>query len=152
MLMKTKFCFTGVCCFLLHFSMAQTLVKGTVVSANDSEPMIGVAILENGTTNGCITDMDGNYSISLQNSNATLTVSFVGYKTQTINVNGRNKIDIRMQEDLKVLDEVVVVGYGVQRKSDLTGAIASVGGDDIKNLATVDAAPPFKVRLPVFRF
>ena len=140
MLMKTKVLFLlAFVVFCCTSAMAQTLVKGTVVSANDSEPMIGVAILENGTTNGCITDMDGNYSISLQNSNATLTVSFVGYKTQTINVNGRNKIDIRMQEDLKVLDEVVVVGYGVQRKSDLTGAIASVGGDDIKNLATVDA-------------
>ena len=56
-------------------------IKGTVVSDNDSEPMIGVAILENGTTNGCITDLNGNYSIQVQNSNATLTVSFVGYKT-----------------------------------------------------------------------
>ena len=92
MLMKTKVLFLlAFVVFCCTSAMAQTLVKGTVVSANDSEPMIGVAILENGTTNGCITDMDGNYSISLQNSNATLTVSFVGYKTQTINVNGRNK-------------------------------------------------------------
>lgn len=70
MLMKTKVLFLlAFVVFCCTSAMAQTLVKGTVVSANDSEPMIGVAILENGTTNGCITDMDGNYSISLQNSN-----------------------------------------------------------------------------------
>lgn len=141
MLMKTRILFLLVfVAFCCSSAMAQIQqIKGTVVSDNDSEPMIGVAILENGTTNGCITDLNGNYSIQVQNSNATLTVSFVGYKTQTIKVNGRNQINIRMQEDLKVLDEVVVVGYGVQRKSDLTGAVASVNSDDIKNLATVDA-------------
>lgn len=119
--------------------MAQVQVKGTVVSNNNSEPLIGVAILESGTNNGCITDIDGNYSISVKDGNATLIVSFVGCKTQTIPVNGRSVIDIRMEEDTKLLDEVVVVGYGVQRKSDLTGSIASVDSDDIKNLATVDA-------------
>ena len=140
MLMKTRIllllAFVVFCCTT---AMAQTQVKGTVVSANDSEPMIGVAILEDGTTNGCITDLNGNYSLLVQNGNATLTVSFVGYKTQTINVNGRSVINIRLEEDTKVLDEVVVVGYGVQRKSDLTGAVASVNSDDIKNLSTVDA-------------
>ena len=115
MLMKTRILFLLVfVAFCCSSAMAQIQqIKGTVVSDNDSEPMIGVAILENGTTNGCITDLNGNYSIQVQNSNATLTVSFVGYKTQTIKVNGRNQINIRMQEDLKVLDEVVVVGYGV---------------------------------------
>lgn len=118
---------------------AQFQVKGTIVSGIDSEPMIGVAILENGTNNGAITDLTGNYSIQVRNSNATITVSFVGFKSQTIQVNGRNVININMEEDTKLIDEVVVVGYGVQKKSDLTGAIASVNGDDIKNLSTVDA-------------
>lgn len=140
MLMKTRIlfllAFVAFCCTA---AMAQIQVKGTVVSANDSEPMIGVAILESGTTNGCITDLNGNYSIQVKNSNATLIVSFVGCKTQNVKVNGRNVIDIRLEEDLKVLDEVVVIGYGVQRKSDLTGAVASVNSDDIKNLSTVDA-------------
>lgn len=140
MLMKTRIlfllAFVACCCTT---AMAQIQVKGTVVSDNDSEPMIGVAILESGTTNGCITDVDGNYTIQVKNSNATLIVSFVGYKTQNVKVNGRSVIDIRMEEDSKVLDEVVVVGYGVQRKSDLTGAVASVSSDDIKNLSTVDA-------------
>lgn len=119
---------------------AQIQIKGTVVSANDSEPMIGVAILEEGTSNGRITDLNGNYSIQVSNSNATLTVSFIGYKTQTVKVNGRSVINIRLEEDTQVLDEVVVVGYGVQRKSDLTGAVASVNSKDLKGLATTDAA------------
>lgn len=138
MLMKTRFLFLLV--FVIFCSsaiMAQIQVKGTVVS-NNNEPMIGVAILEKGTSNGCTTDLDGNYTIQV-NNDAILTVSFIGYKTQNINVNGRNVINIRMEEDTEVLDEVVVVGYGIQRKSDVTGSIASVGADDIKNLATVDA-------------
>jgi hypothetical protein len=80
---------------------AQFQVKGTIVSGIDSEPMIGVAILENGTNNGAITDLTGNYSIQVRNSNATITVSFVGFKSQTIQVNGRNVININMEEDTK---------------------------------------------------
>lgn len=118
---------------------AQFKVKGTIVSAKDSEPMIGVAISEKGTSNGIITDLDGNYTIQVQSGNSTLVVSYVGCKSQTIQVSDRNVINIRMEEDSKLLDEVVVVGYGVQKKSDLTGAIASVNGDEIKNLSTVDA-------------
>ena len=119
---------------------AQFQVKGTIVSDKDSEPMIGVAVLEKGTSNGTITDIDGNYSISVQNGNATLEVSYVGCRPQTIQVNGRNQIHIRLEEDSKMLDEVVVVGYGVQKKSDLTGAVASVGTKELKGLVTTDAA------------
>ena len=119
---------------------AQLQVKGTVVSANDSEPMIGVTILENGSHNGCITDLNGNYSILVESSNATLEASFIGYKSQTVKVSGRNVINFRLEEDTEVLDEVVVVGYGVQRKSDLTGSVASVKADELKGLSTTDAA------------
>lgn len=141
MLMKTRILFLLVfVAFCCNTAMAQVQVKGTVVSDNDSEPMISVAILESGTNNGCVTDADGNYSIQVKNSNATLIVSFIGYKTQTVKVNGRSVVNIRLQEDSELLDEVVVVGYGVQRKSDLTGAVSSVNSDDIKNLSIVDAA------------
>lgn len=140
MLMKTRILMLlSFVAFFFAAANAQTLVKGSVVSGNNSEPMIGVAILEDGTSNGCTTDLDGNYSIQVQNNDATLVVSFIGYKTQRIKVNGREVINIRMEEDTEVLEEVVVVGYGIQKKSDVTGAIASVGADDIKNLATVDA-------------
>ena len=150
MLMKTRILFLLVfVAFCCSSAMAQIQqIKGTVVSDNDSEPMIGVAILENGTTNGCITDLNGNYSIQVQNSNATLTVSFVGYKTQTIKVNGRNQINIRMQEDLKVLDEVVVVGYGVTSLVPLLPSTRTIS----KTLRQSMPEQLFKVRLPVFRF
>ena len=141
MLMKTRILFFLVfVTFCCTTAIAQIHIKGTVVSDNDSEPMVSVAILESGTDNGCITDLDGNYSLEVKNSNATLIVSFIGYQTQTVDVNGRSEIDIRMIEDSELLDEVVVVGYGVQRKSDLTGAVSSVNSDDIKNLSTIDAA------------
>lgn len=120
--MKNKvllfFALVVLCC---SSAWAQIQIKGTVVSENDSEPMIGVAILEVGTSNGVITDLDGNFNIQVKNENSQLEVSFVGYKKQIIKLQGRTNLNVRLVEDTKVLDEVVVVGYGVQRKSDLTG-------------------------------
>ena len=138
--MKTRLfallAFVVMCC---TSAFAQIQVKGNISDKN-SEPMIGVAIQEKGnTTNGTITDLDGNFTIQV-NSNATLVVSYIGYKTQEIALNGRTNLSIVMEEDAQVLDEVVVVGYGVQRKSDLTGSVASVKSDDLKNRSTTDAA------------
>lgn len=138
--MKTRIfvllAFVVMCC---SSAFAQIQVKGNVSDKN-SEPMIGVAIQEKGNNqNGTITDLDGNFSLSV-NSNATLVVSYIGYKTQEIALNGRTNLAIVMEEDAQVLDEVVVVGYGVQRKSDLTGSVASVKSDDLKNRSTTDAA------------
>ena len=138
--MKTRIfvllAFVVMCC---SSAFAQIQVKGNVSDKN-SEPMIGVAIQEKGNnTNGTITDLDGNFSLSV-NSNATLVVSYIGYKTQEIALNGRTNLAIVMEEDAQVLDEVVVVGYGVQRKSDLTGSVASVKSEDLKSRSTTDAA------------
>lgn len=128
--------FVVMCC---SSAFAQIQVKGNVSDKN-SEPMIGVAIQEKGnSTNGTITDLDGNFSLSV-NSNATLVVSYIGYKTQEIALNGRTNLAVVMEEDAQVLDEVVVVGYGVQRKSDLTGSVASVKAEDLKSRSTTDAA------------
>lgn len=139
--MKTKvliiLAMVALCC---TSAWAQIQIKGNVVSDSDSEPMIGVAVLEAGTSNGVITDLDGNFNIQVQNANSQLEVSFVGYKKQVIKLQGRTNLNVRLVEDTKVLDEVVVVGYGIQKKSDLTGSVASVKSDDIKNLATTDAA------------
>lgn len=126
----------AVCCFS---AMAQFQVKGTVVADNDNEPLIGATIMESGTRNGCTADLDGNFVLNVKSGKAVLVVSYVGYKTQSIPVNNRTEINIRLQEDDNNLDEVVVVGYGVQKKSDLTGAVSSVNADDIKGLATTDA-------------
>lgn len=105
-------------------------VSGKIVDAL-KEPMIGVSVIEKGTSNGVISDLDGNYELQVKEG-ATIVFSYVGYVTQEKKVTA-NIINITMKEDSKTLDEVVVVGYGVQRKSDLTGAISSVKTEDIEN-------------------
>ncbi|MDC1811244.1 TonB-dependent receptor [Bacteroides uniformis] len=108
---------------------AQNLtVTGTVT--DNLGPVIGASIQVEGTSNGCITDIDGNYSLPNVPANSTLVFSYIGYQTQKVAVNGKTKIDVQLAEDSQLLQEVVVVGYGVQRKSDLTGAVASVKAAD----------------------
>ena len=126
-----------LCLFPLG-AMAQSVVKGTV---NDEagEPIIGASVKVQGTKAGGITDFNGNFSVEA-NANSTLVISYIGYTTATIKVNGRNNIVVALKEDAQTLNDVVVIGYGVQKKSDLTGAVASVKGDEIKNLSTTDAA------------
>lgn len=101
------------------------------VSDKSGEPLIGATVAVIGTTNGSITHVDGSYILSNVPANATIRVSFMGYIAQTINVNNQTRIDITLIEDAKSLDEVIVVGYGVQRKSDLTGAVASVKANEV---------------------
>src|SRR5574344_759849 len=124
-------------CLLPLGALAQNLIKGTV-NDQSGEAIIGATVKVSGSQKGAITDLNGNFSIQAA-PNATLTISFVGYETQRVNVNGRNQISIVLKEDSKLIDEVVVVGYGVQKKSDLTGAVASIKSDDIKGLSTTDA-------------
>lgn len=137
--MKTKLLFLlAVCVIAVSTAFGQTrLIKGQVVSDSDDEPLTGVAVVEKGTQNGTISDIDGNFSLRI-NEGGSITVSYVGYITQTFKVTS-NTIKVRLQEDSKLLDDVVVVGYGVQRKSDLTGAVTSIKADDIKSLSTTDA-------------
>lgn len=107
----------------------QITVTGTITDAT-REPVIGANILQTGTANGTITDIDGNFSIMVP-ADATLTVSYLGYQTLTVAVNGQNLLNILLKEDAKTLDEVVVIGYGVMRKKDLTGAISQVSSKDL---------------------
>ena len=109
---------------------AQGNVSGKVVDAT-GEPVIGASVMVKGSTIGAITDLDGNFSIPNAPRNATLEISYVGFKTQTIPVGGKNAISVTMQEDRQMLDDVVVVGYGVQKKSDVTGAMASVSTEEL---------------------
>lgn len=111
------------------FGQART-VTGTVVD-EFGEPVIGANILIKGTTTGAITDMDGNFSITGVTDQSVLVVSYIGYATQEIPAQGQSKFNIAISEDKDVLEEVVVVGYGVQKKRDLTGAITSVKSEDI---------------------
>ena len=110
-------------------------IKGTVTDEN-GEPIIGANIMEEGTTsNGTITDVDGNFELNVA-SNATLKVTYIGYRTQQVAVKGQSNLTIAMVSDTEVLDEVVVIGYGTMRKKDLTGAVGFVGGDDIQKRHT----------------
>lgn len=109
---------------------AQSLmVQGTVVEKSTGEPMIGVSVLEKGTTNGTITDFDGNFALQV-NASAMLQISYVGYRS--VEVNAEAKVHVQMEEDSEVLEELVVTGYTTQRKADLTGAVSVVSVDDLK--------------------
>lgn len=110
-------------------AMAQTGVSGTVVD-DQGEPLIGVSILVEGTSTGTVTDFDGNYSL-IAGDESTLVFSYLGYQTEHVAVGGRSVINLTMKSDNKVLDEVVVVGYGVAKSKDLTAPIASVKGDEL---------------------
>lgn len=131
---------------------AQNLtVTGTVT--DNLGPVIGASIQVEGTSNGCITDIDGNYTLPNVPANATLVFSYIGYQTQKIAVGGKTKIDVKLAEDSQLLQEVVVVGYGVQRKSDLTGAVASVkAADALKNTPTGNVSDALQGRILVYQF
>ena len=115
----------------------QQEITGTVTDANNS-PLPGVNVLVVGTTTGTETDFDGNYTINV-NKGDVLQFSFVGMQTQTITVGDNNTINITLAEDANALDEVVVVGYGSQRKNDITGAVSSISADDIVSVPTTNA-------------
>lgn len=113
----------------LVFAQTKT-VTGTIVD-DLGEPMIGVNVVVVGTTNGATTDIDGNFSIQNVANNATLKVTFIGYKEQVISVAGKNKIQVTLTEDRDELDEVVVIGYGTVKKRDLTGSVSSVNSKEL---------------------
>lgn len=131
--------------FALSFSQHQ--VEGIVTGTSDGLPLIGVNILEKGTSNGTVTDFDGNFSLEVASPNAILQFSYTGFSPQEIPVGGRSRIDIRMSEESTLLQQIVVVGYGVQKKSDLTGAVGSVKQKDIERIpaANVEQALQGKV-------
>lgn len=117
--------------FYCHLAFAQEVtVKGTVTSDLDDFPLPGVNIMIKGTSTGTVTDLEGNYAISVA-ANDTLRFSFIGYHPQEVAVEGRTRVDIALSENQKQLEEVVVIGYGSVRKSDLTGAVSSVEGEDL---------------------
>ncbi len=118
---------------------AQSLsISGKVIDKNSEEPVIGASVLIEGTSNGTITDLDGNFMLSNVPSKGNLVVSYIGYATQTT-IDGKSSFSIVLAEDTETLDEVVVVGYGVQKNLNLTGSVASVKGDALEHRPVVDA-------------
>ena len=108
---------------------ARKRISGTVLDDN-GEPIIGANVVEKGTTNGTITDLDGKFSLEVSND-AILQVSYIGYTDLNLPVGESSTLNISMREDTQALDEVVVVGYGVQKKMNLTGAISSIKSNEI---------------------
>ena len=116
----------------MHFATAQSLtISGTVTSADDGLPLPGVSVVIQGTTQGTSTDLDGNYSISVQQGQ-TLLFTSIGFKDQMFTVGGGSRIDVAMETDAVMLEEVVAIGYGVMKKSDLTGSVSSVKADQLQ--------------------
>ncbi|MEA4905029.1 MAG: TonB-dependent receptor, partial [Petrimonas sp.] len=126
--------------FITPFSgLAQNIqLSGSVFDAN-KEPVIAASVIEKGTTNGVVTDFDGNFSLNVS-PNATIVISYVGYITQEIALNGRKTLNITLVEDVEMLDELVVVGYGTLKKSDMTGAISSVNVEELSKRTTTNPA------------
>ena len=125
-----RFLFLLVLAVTSSMAWAQGNVSGKVVDAT-GEPVIGASVVVKGTTTGAVTDIDGNFSIPNVPRNANLEISYIGFKTQSVSVSGKNAINVTLQEDRQMLDDVVVVGYGVQKKSDVTGAMASVSTEEL---------------------
>lgn len=116
-------------------SQENLTVSGVVTSAADQLPLIGVSVQVKGTSNGSITDLDGNYSVSVA-SGQTLVFSYIGFKTQEIQITNQKTLNVVMEEDSETLDEVVVVGYGVQKKKLVTGATVQVKGETLAKMNT----------------
>ena len=121
-------------------------VTGTIIDET-GEPMIGVSVLVQGTTTGTVTDLDGKFVLEVP-ANATLVISYIGYKTQNIKVGSQHAFAIKMESDNEVLDEVVVVGYGVVKKRDLTGSVSSVKAGDIQKTASSNAMQAMQAKVP----
>ena len=130
--MLQRLMFTVLFSVLAVGAFAQNKVTGTVVDAT-GEPVIGASVIVKGTTNGTVTDFNGNFTINNVPANGSLEISYIGFKTQQVAVAGKTSVSVTMQEDNALLDEVVVVGYGVQRKSDVTGALTRVNEEQLNN-------------------
>ncbi|WP_394707621.1 SusC/RagA family TonB-linked outer membrane protein [uncultured Draconibacterium sp.] len=135
--------------FMFSFSAySQELsVKGTVTDASTGEALPGVNVVLQGTTNGTVTNIDGNYALQVPSSNAVLLVSFIGYDTQEIPVEGRTQINVSLKLNITELGEVVAIGYGTARRADITGAVSSVSTEQLTAAPVGDVAQALKGKL-----
>ena len=128
-------------------AFAQKTANG-IVKDTSGEPLVGVNVLVKGTHRGTITDLNGKFSIPDVPDKATLSASYIGYLSKDIVFTGQSEIVIILEEDNKTLDEVVVIGYGTVKRRDLTGAVASVGGDKLKANPVANVAQALQGQLP----
>ncbi|MEZ4884008.1 MAG: TonB-dependent receptor [Chitinophagales bacterium] len=133
--------------FLTTSSYAQSTITGKVTES-DGNSLVGVTIVLQGTTTGTITDLDGNYSLKVPDAGTKLVFSYTGYKSQVVDINGRSTIDLVMAIDVALLDQVVVVGYGTQKKSDLTGSVATVTAEQLNSQPITSIEQGLQGRVP----
>lgn len=132
--------------FIPLLAMSQTVTIKGVIKDVSGEPVVGASITETGTSNGIIADLDGNFTLKVS-PKATLTISFMGYRTQTVSVAGKTSLSIILEEDTQLLGEVVVVGYGVQRKEAVTGSVASIKNEAIREVPASDITQALQGRI-----
>ncbi len=131
-----------ILCLAFTAKAQNTSVTGTVTSSEDASGLPGVNVIVQGTSTGTVTDVEGNYSLDVPGAESVLVFSSVGFMQEEIAVRNRTVIDLIMQPDVTALDEIVVVGYGTMKKSDLTGSLASVSSDefDVQPITRMDQA------------
>ena len=121
-------------------SLSAQTVKGTVID-NTGEPVIGASVFEQGVqSNGVATDIDGNFTLTLKGNSKKLKISYIGMKTQIVNVAGKSTVSVKLEDESNSLNDVVVIGYGTMKKKDLTGSVSSVSAKDIANVPVSSAA------------
>jgi TonB-linked SusC/RagA family outer membrane protein len=126
----------------------QVKVAGTITDATTGEPLVGVNIVLEGSTIGVMTDINGKYSIAVGNLNGKLKISYIGYTTQEVPINGMMILDVKLTSDILALEDVVVVGYGSQKKINVTGSVATISGTEMKTLPVKDVGTALVGRLP----
>lgn len=151
-LSKIKHYSVCLLCFLATSNMylqAQKLwVNGVVTDIQTKEPLIGASVVIKGTTSGVTTDADGKFSLEVNDTNAILVFRFLGYKTEEVVINGKKSLLISLKPDTELLDEIVVIGYGAVRKSDLTGSVSSVKSNDLKAFPATNIVQAMTGRAP----
>ncbi len=135
-------------CFTISNVFAQDVNVSGTITDDTGTPLPGVSVVVDGTTRGVSTDFDGLYAINVDNPNAKLVFSYIGYTTQTIAVGGKSVINVQMLEDVAKLDEVVVVGYGTQKKATLSGSVSSVGGQELEQANSPNLGAALGGRVP----
>src|SRR5690606_41555264 len=120
--------------WLMPLAIAQQQVSGIVTDNSDGNPLPGVNILVKGSATGAVTGMDGGYNLSVPGPDAILVFSFIGYQSQEVPIGNRSVININLEPDLSTLSEVIVVGYGTQREEAVTGSVASISGEMLRDI------------------
>ena len=136
-----------ICIPLIGFAQNAFSVEGIMKDAN-GDPVIGASVVENGTTNSTVTDIEAAFKFKVRNGNSALKISYLGFKPQTIALNGRSKLEVKLVEDAANLGEVVVIGYGTMDKKELTSAVSHVSAKDFTRVASVDPSMMIQGKVP----